>query len=151
MSERPVRTISFSVIQHYTESREKVLKAILTLIPDRLTERYSKNVSISSYKGFHGNIITRIELIVDKRRDSTDVFTHIVCSLSPGERVLLVNSISERRDSSGNLYIRFSKQDAYMGYIRLAEGDETIRVVVKPVHPRVDWGKVIRGLCGETL
>ncbi|MCE4617286.1 MAG: hypothetical protein F7C32_01705 [Desulfurococcales archaeon] len=147
--DRPVRSVTLAVIQHFTELQDRIVKALQTLIPERISQQYSKQISSLTYKGFHGNIIIRLELVINKRKDATETFEHIVCSLSDGEQKILINTMEDRIDDSGNLYLRISKQDAYLGEIRLAEGDETIRVVVKPVHPSVDWKQVIQELCKE--
>jgi len=56
---------------------------------------------------------------------------HLAESLSETEKSILSASFKLRYDArTGRLYLRFSKQDAYMGSLRLLDSDDVVKVVV---------------------
>ena len=55
---------------------------------------------------------------------------NILCRLSESERGILIASLSDRVDPRvSHLYIRLSKQDAYLGRIKLLDGSDVIKIV----------------------
>ncbi len=113
---------------HATEDVNRVRRALLNLLPSEL--RGKANVSIESLTGHYSNPITRLSLSV-VGDDAEKVLHNILSSLSRGDKYALLASLESRYDErSGRLYIRLGKQEAYLGRVRLAEGDDVVRLVV---------------------
>ncbi len=123
-----VSRVELSTFYHSTEDPNKVRKALLNLIPERLrSEAVIKEVITH---GHYGNIIgvLRVEL---SGGDASETLKHIICSLSSIDRKILIATLSNRvGHRPSHLYIRVSKQDAFMGRVELMDGDDVVRIVV---------------------
>ncbi len=118
--------VEISVHIHASESEEKVLKAIKNILPNDV-DIVEFKVDRDIFKGHHGNPIIRLELKMRGKRKVRKIFENIFEKLTG----LRSNGwIKERFDGKGNkLYLRLDKQLAYLGEIRLTDGDDVIRVV----------------------
>jgi len=127
MSARVLR-LELAVHAHATEDEEAVVKALLNLIPPGL--RGSARVSRQRLRGHYMNPITRMTLSLEGKA-AEEALRWMGGLMSEGEKELLWMELGQRYDeSSGRLYLRFSKQDAYLGRARLGAGDDVVRVVV---------------------
>ncbi len=132
-SKARVRRLRIEVFSHATEDINKVKKAILTLIPSEL--RDNVELAITKVKGYYGNEINIIN--VDLSKKAKYVLKHILCSLTTTERSIITATIDTRVDSKlSHLFLRVSKQDAYLGQIRLMEGSDVIKIVATIVGLR---------------
>jgi len=123
-----VRNIALAVHVHATEDERKVLEALYRLLPEEVRGR--ARVSKATLEGHHGNPITRIEVVVEGE-DAEKTARHIASLLDDTEKRLLDASFETRFDErSGRLFLRFSKQDAYLGRLRIMDGDDVVRVVI---------------------
>jgi len=114
--ERPVREAEVSVFSHATEDEEKVkhaVKALLGLEPEFTEARL---------EGHYNDPIILLTAKLD-RKEATDSLTRIYTRLSSLDKRALLDSLVNRVDEGGSLYIRLDKQRAYNGRAVLAEND----------------------------
>jgi len=119
--------VELSCSAHATENEEKVLAALLNVVPGSLRERYAQAVGVARTVGYHGNPITIYHLIIEGP-DANEVFKHVVSSLSEDDKEYVESTLRSRLEGH-KLYIRISKQWAYLGGLKVHEGDDVIRIV----------------------
>jgi len=116
----PVAYIDIRVLAHATEDREKALASVRNLLPlefcDEIVFRRS------DLKGHHGNPITLLEARVKGNEHTREVLTKLVAGLSIMDKEQLGREIDLFMED-GNLYLRFDKQSAYLGELKLCSGD----------------------------
>ena len=123
-----IKSLEIAVHAHATEDVGKVLQALYRLLPEDVKERVK--LSKAQLEGHHGNPITRIEVVVEGP-DAEKAVRHIASLMDEREKLVLDTSFEARYDErSGRLYLRFSKQDAYLGRLRFMDGDDVVRVVI---------------------
>lgn len=113
---------------HATEDIEKVEQALLNVLPPNI--RMKVSIEREAITGFYGNIINRLKVIVEGE-DAFELLKYLLNVMDETDRRLLLSTIEHRYDRKSNeLYIRLSKQDAYLGVVRLYEGDDVVKVSV---------------------
>jgi len=117
--------LEISTMAHATEDVEKVKKAILNIIDPELHKHIK--IKITTAKGYYGNPITLFKVVLRGNKASKE-FSYIISRLNTTEKKLLSLSLENRIDDFNNLYIRISKQDAYLGTIKIFDGDDVIKV-----------------------
>ncbi|MEM4970960.1 MAG: RNA-binding domain-containing protein [Sulfolobales archaeon] len=134
---------------HATEDLDKVVTAIKNTVPKDLWNELERNMEISPLEGYYGNPVTRIVTRL-KGRQAENAAKYILSNLDQGDFETLVFTLDRRFDGKGRVFIRISKQDAYLGKLRIAEGDDIIRIVMTlPGIRRVeDVEKTLRSLRG---
>lgn len=114
---------------HATEDPGRVEKALLNLIPSSLRNR--ARIERIVLEGHYNNPITRIIARLEGK-DAEEFVKGLGEMLNEQDKKILAALISARYDEhSGRLFIRFSKQDAYMGEIRLHDGDDVVHVMIQ--------------------
>ena len=138
-----VERLTLSTSAHSTEDEGKVEEALLNVLPSEL--RRSAQVEKTRVVGHYGNpiVIMRLEL---KGDEAHRAFRHIVSSLDDLDKRLILSTLDLRLDEGGRLYLRLSKQDAYLGRLMLYEGDDIIKLVVKLRRGLKDLEDVRRAL-----
>ncbi|MCE4614875.1 MAG: hypothetical protein F7B60_05055 [Desulfurococcales archaeon] len=132
-----------STISHSTEDLEKVKASIVGLFPRDIRDEYLGKFTLRTFKGFHGNEIRLLQVVVNGK-DAILLLENILCNLKKSFIGMLLDTLDERTDRSGNLYLRLGKQDAFKGRIELCEGDDTIRIIFKPqYHGKDFWTDII--------
>ncbi len=123
----PVR-VELSCFAHATEDEGKVLQALSNVLPERL--RGSQRVAITEAKveGHHGNPIIIVTARV-RGQDAAAIFEYILEKLSAEDKAYISSTLKARR-AGGRLYLRLDKQLAFLGVLRISEGDDVIKVVV---------------------
>jgi len=99
---------------------------MLNLVPEDLRKKISFNEQI--LKGHYGNPIIRLSFKL-KREDAEKTLKHIAKNLDEISRRLLNASLSLRLELP-KLYLRFSKQEAYLGKVVLEDSDDIVKVVI---------------------
>lgn len=122
-----VRSVRLRVSVHATEDEEKVVTALLNVIPKELRDRVK--IEREEYEGHYGNPILVLTITVEGE-DAESVLSYILSRLDSVDKKLLAASLEERVDKEGSLYFRLSKQDAYQGRLSVYESDDVIRVSV---------------------
>ncbi len=122
-----VSNLVLSVFSHSTEDLSKVKHAVLNVLPTRLREKALIEEQV--VQGHYGNPITLITARLRDKEDSEYAFKHILCSLNSTDRSIFVATLHRRVGPKNSLiYLRLSKQDAFLGSIMLMDGDDVIRV-----------------------
>ena len=130
MSRIPTRVVGveISVHAHATENVDRVKQAVLNLLPEDMRGRASFEEQV--LEGHHGNPITRIRLRL-RDRDAEEFIKRLASMLSDTEKRVLRAMLSDRYDErQGRIYVRLSKQDAFLGEARLYDGDDVVHIVV---------------------
>ncbi len=129
-----------------TEDPEKVKEAVKNVIPT-LDE---KRIEVREHKGVYGNLFLSLTYEGGKR-EARKAWEHIWTNLDPEDREFLKNHIEEFVDEWGNLHLRFDKQEAYLGRLRLGQSG-VIKVIFKlEAYParREKFLEVARRLVGR--
>jgi len=122
-----VSQIELEAFCHATEDEDKVITALLNLVPKGLREKAKRKIKVSHLKGYHGNPIRILKLRLSKPREAERTLTHILTSLERDGVLYILNTLEERVEGS-HLYIRVDKQAAYLGSPRPLAGDDVVRV-----------------------
>lgn len=134
MSEkRPVRYVELTTLAHATEDKDKVLRAIINLFP---AESNLPGFDETKLTGFFGDPLISFRLEITKRRQGTELLEHFIKNLNSLDYSELIENLPNRMDESKNLYLRFDKQKAYQGTIKL-EMHDAIRIKFRL---QVPWG-----------
>ncbi|ABM80414.1 RNA-binding domain-containing protein [Hyperthermus butylicus] len=130
MSRIPTRVVGveISVHAHATEDVGRVKQAVLNLLPESVHDKAVFEEQV--LEGHHGNPITRIRLRL-RDRDAEEFIKHLASMLSDTEKRVLRAMLGDRYDErQGRMYIRLSKQDAFLGDARLYDGDDVVHIVI---------------------
>ncbi len=128
-----VEKVEITVIQHATESSEKIQQLIKKLFPKDFVSKpiFEKRV----FKGHHGNPITFYRVIVTGN-EATNVLNHIMEKMEFTSKRLLSATIMDRIKGSIELHIRLSKQHLVDNRIIVWDGDEILKIMVKFKKPQ---------------
>jgi len=139
-----IHNLSYRVFVYGTESEEKVREAIHNLLskahPEKeITEGYSNNQVLI----LHGKI---------NKKNEIKVLLEKLQNLSPNDKKKIKKELHDRMDSRGNLFLRFDKQRAYLGDLKLVEHGDAIHLKLKIAsYPakKEEAIKVARKIFGE--
>lgn len=120
----PVATLIARVYIHATEDPDKVIKALRNVVEGPYVLR--------STRGHHGNVIHIVEVKLTEC-DAYEVLKSIAAKLDDVEFVLMLSGIEETR-----LYVKFDKQQAYRGLLKVSQGDDVIYVEVRGRSVAID-------------
>jgi len=137
------------VIVHATEDLEKVIEAVKNTVPEELWGELERNMGVSSLEGHYGNPVVRVVVRLRGKR-AEEAMRHILSKLERGDFETLIFTLDRRFDGRGRVFIRISKQDAYLGKMRIAEGDDVLRIVatIPGARRAEDVEKILRSLRG---
>jgi len=115
-----------SAFSHSTEDEVKVQRAVLNTLPQELWNvvRFSSQ----TVKGHYNDRITVLK--VKLGGEGQRLAYHLLGHFSPLDRRKFLEELSDMVDSSGNLYLRLNKQEAFLGNIELG-GSDLIRIKLK--------------------
>lgn len=113
----PVSMLTARVYVHATENPDKVIKALRNVVKGRYV--------MKSTRGHHGNVIHIIEVKLTEC-DALEALRSIITRLDDVEFLLMLSGIEESR-----LYVKFDKQQAYRGVLKVSHGDDVIYVEVR--------------------
>jgi len=118
--------IVVSAVVYSTEDREKVALAMATIFPFEF--------EIVSYqaKGHFCNPIEYLEVEITKRKQIKEFWNNLI-NLLGDQREYIINTLEDRIDDQGQLYIRIDKQKAYLGEVVVTEGGDAVVVKAKLV------------------
>jgi len=123
-----VLRVELAVHAHATEDPARVRQALLNLVPGELRDRV--RVEESVVEGHYSNPIHRIVVKLEGR-DAEEFLRGLGARLDEGGRRVMRFMLESRYDEkAGRFYLRLGKQDAYLGEVRLVDGDDVIHVVV---------------------
>ncbi|BAA30998.1 RNA-binding protein [Pyrococcus horikoshii] len=115
---------------HATEDPEKVLEALETLFPEDISPK-DVDFEVIETEGYFGNPILVVDAEIRHSRNVRKFLENLRNSLSEEDRKYLLEHAEEKVDETGTFYIRFDKQKAYLGEIKVSEGQDVIHVRIK--------------------
>ncbi len=125
-----IRDVVISTIAHATESFEKVEEAIMNIITPDLRDLYRSKITYEDTIGYYKDPI-RVYRLKISQRDSDQVIKWILGKLSRSEFEILLLSLEDRYDKkSRRIFIRLSKQDAFLGEVSLGFDDDIIHISI---------------------
>jgi len=128
------------VLTHSTENIEKVMEAFTQLITPEVLDEV-KPVQ-QRLEGHYKNSITLIKVRLNKMKQIKTAIQNLFSRLDETQRRTLQSELDKQVDEDGSLYLRFSKQEAFMGRIKLGRVDP-IRVRMKLYIPRKQREKIL--------
>jgi len=114
-----VSSAEVSVFSYSTEDEKKVQRAVLNTFPRELWVMVKFSSQI--VKGHYNDSMT--VLSAKLKKEAEGFARYLLSQFSPTDRRRLLDELDSRMDSSGNLYIRLNKQEAFLGDIELGESD----------------------------
>jgi len=128
-----IHYIHLRTIAQATEDPEKVRSALKLLLPPpgQLAKKDSITVHETVTTGYHGNSIIVMEAELKQNKDCQYVIDRIREHLGPAGISRLVAELPQRVDYDCNLYIRFNKQEAYLGKLMTTTKSDSILVRIK--------------------
>lgn len=112
----------FQIFSYATEDLEKVKTAFLNILPEDIRENIK--ISISRTEGYFNDPIHIITAKLTHKKDVELFLKYIAQKMPYSTKTTLSKTIAQMIDERGNLYLRFSKEDAYDG--KLVLGDRNI-------------------------
>lgn len=138
----PIGYINIRVFVHATEDQERVVQALRNTLPEDLA--MSAIFKKTSLTGHHGNPITMIETEIAERPRLMAALAKIGERLTSIDRETLNNEMDMHLEKS-NLYLRFDKQQAFLGELRFS----TIDTIHFKFHFRNKTPNEIIAICRE--
>jgi RNA binding exosome subunit len=117
----PFLSAHLSVIAHATEDIQKVEQATRFLVG--LISRAQVSLTRQYMKGHYGNTITTISVKLLGKALLPNALQALIQRLPEPDRQFLVRDIESCVDKEGNLYLRFDKQEAFLGRVKSYQGD----------------------------
>jgi RNA binding exosome subunit len=127
-SKPPIGYVNIRVFAHATEDPERVMSAVPNTLPEELGK--SAVFKKTGLTGHHGNPIMLIELELSDRQTLMGVLEKLGNSLTALDKETLSQEIGLHLEK-GNLYLRFDKQQAFLGELRFTSND--------PIHFKVHF------------
>lgn len=127
-SKNPTAYITITTFSHATEDPEKVQTAIRNTLPEALTENLT--FTQTALTGHHGNAITIYEVKLTDKQALPITLEKIGQSLTSLDKETLSNEITQHIEKR-NFYLRFNKQNAYQGTLKLSTND--------PIHFKIHF------------
>ena len=120
-----VHNIALEAFVYPTEDLKKVKKALSLVLPEKAK---LKNEEVDS---FYGPKIAKLTFWTDKAAEIKAMLQKIITELSKEDRQAIANTIDERMNENGSLFLRFNKQKAYAGKLVLDYKGDAIKTVIK--------------------
>ncbi|MBN2229815.1 MAG: hypothetical protein JW779_09505 [Candidatus Thorarchaeota archaeon] len=109
-----------------TEILERVTSSVLALFPEDVKSRVK--LSTINAEGLVGDMISIITAVFENKDSCVAVFDYIFSQLDKMSRRALQISLELRVDEHCVLFLRFDKQAAFLGKIRLIDEPDVISV-----------------------
>ena len=127
--EKIVASVEVESFAHATEDQRRVIQALLNVMPEDVRRRFDrKAILYNTLQGHYGNPITYYRFRLE-REEAQRVAEYLLKSFDDTDSELILSSLENRSDGS-SLYLRIDKQYAYLGKIRLLQGDDVIRIKI---------------------
>jgi hypothetical protein len=118
-----IHNLSYRAFVYGTENEEKVREALSTLLP---TAQPTKEIT----EGYHKNQLTILQGKITKKREMKD-FLEKLGSLKPSSKKRIFRELEDRMDDRGNLFLRFDKQRAHLGDLKIVEHGDSLHLKLK--------------------
>lgn len=116
----PIGYVDIRVFAHATEELEKVLTAARNTLQTEAANVVTFRKT--TLTGHHGNPITLIETRIKDRKVAKGFLEKLASRMNMMDKETLSSEIEQHLEN-GNLYIRLSKQSAYLGELKLSNTD----------------------------
>ena len=127
-SKLPIGYVCIRVFAHATEDEARVFSAVRNTLPKEMGDNTAfKKTDLT---GHHGNPISLIEVELVDRQMLISVLERIGDGLTPLDKDTLDREIKVHLEK-GNLYLRFDKQQAFLGELRFSSND--------PIHFKIHF------------
>ncbi len=145
-SPQTIKRLTATVFAYATEDEELVAIALLTLLPEEFAKQ-----EIEIYReeliGQYDEPLTKLGIEVTKKRELHEILKYLGEQLSHAERKYLTRRLENMIDKDSNTFhLRFDKMKAAEGVLKLGEGSNTIKVVIKFVRYTKDLSPFINEL-----
>jgi RNA binding exosome subunit len=121
--------VEITAFCHATEECPRVEHAIRNLLPPDL--RHVAKTYSSTHEGYYGNPINILTIKLINKDHVTLLLRHLSSALDPMEKSILKATFNLRYDSStGRFIIRLSKQDLYLGSLRIIDTDDIVKLTI---------------------
>jgi RNA-binding protein len=117
-----IHNISYRTFVYGTENEEKVRKAVKTLFPNSLPQK-------EYTEGYYRNSVLILNDKINRNRDIKD-FIQMIENLE-SVRIEILNELDKKMDDKGNLFLRFDKQKAYLGELKITKQGDSIHLKIK--------------------
>ncbi|MEM1619456.1 MAG: RNA-binding domain-containing protein [Fervidicoccaceae archaeon] len=121
-------SLEIAVIQHATESREKILAALALILPPPLMS--AARAEERRIEGHYGNPISYLRWRLEGEK-ACEVLEILARALDEASRSLLRATARERVEGASTLHLRLHKHELGRGRAVLWEGDETVKIVAR--------------------
>ncbi|WP_461866555.1 RNA-binding protein [Thermococcus sp.] len=130
MTELKAHHIRLITFIHATEDEDKVLEAIATFIPAEI-DKDDVLFDVVETTGYFGNPIKVVNVEIKRSRAVKAFLREFKDLLGEDDKRYLLDHLDEKIDEDGTLYMRFNKQKAYLGELKVDEGEDVIQVKIK--------------------
>jgi len=150
-----IHHINLRVIAHSTEERSKVMDALGLFLKnsfrDKGPDSYLEVVDTIEAEGHYGNPITIFSTQLTRKHDTMAFAEFVHNNMTLEDIETLRSEMPDRLDDEQVFHLRFDKQEAYMGHLKLVSSSDAITAKVKiETYPknREMAGKIVEELFG---
>jgi RNA-binding protein len=118
-----IHYITYRVFVYGTENEVKVIEAINTIFPTSVPEK-------KLAKG-HFKIPVMLLYKNIKKKKNLDLFINKLRKLESNQKKIILRELKNKIDDNGNLFLRFDKQEAFLGNMRIVNHGNSIHVKIK--------------------
>nr|WP_300979858.1 RNA-binding protein [Methanomethylovorans sp.] len=143
------------VISHSTEERSRVMDALGLFLKNSFRHKdpdsFSEVVNTIEAEGHYGNPITVFSAQLTHKHDIAAFVDFVHNNMTLEDIETLRSEMSDRLDDEQMFHLRFDKQEAYMGRLKLVSSSDAITAKVKiETYPknREIAGKIVEELFG---
>ena len=117
-----IHNISYRVFVYGTENEEKVKEAVKTLFPN-------SHPQTDTTEGYFKNPVLILHDKITKNREIKE-FANVLKQIDTASKKRLRSELENKMDERGNLFLRFDKQRAHLGDLKIIEHGDAIHVKI---------------------
>ena len=117
-----IHNISYRVFVYGTENEEKVKEAVQTLFPN-------SHPQTDTTEGYFKNPVLILHDKITKNREIKEL-VNVLKQIDDTSKKQLFNELENKMDERRNLFLRFDKQRAYLGDLKIIEHGDAIHVKI---------------------
>lgn len=150
-----IHHISLRVIAHSTEEKSRVIDALGLFLKNSLKEKCPDSladiVDAVEAEGHYENPITILSIQLTRKSETLAFAEFVHKNMTSDDIETLRSEMPDRLDDDQTLHLRFDKQAAYLGRVKLISSSDAITAKVKiETYPknREAAGKIVEELFG---
>ncbi len=150
-----IHHISLRVIAHSTEEKSRVMDALGLFLKNSLGDKVAGSlaeiVDSIEAEGHYGNPITIFSMQLTRKHDTLAFADFVHQNMTSEDIETLRDEMPDRLDDDQVFHLRFDKQEAYLGHVKLVSSSDAISAKVKiETYPknREMAGKIVEELFG---